>query len=170
MKTSLILAGWTLQRLHSERLPGIATDWLMAGYDSPALRELAGIATPIMSEAGPVFERVLAELAWKVPAKDEALLIVAHDAAQGIVEGAIPPYEGARIIWWGVANELEHPSQLLLDFVGAASELEDIPERSAHDGLDRQNYILEMEATIRSSARKLLEQTTPEALRRKSSS
>ena len=86
-------------------------------------------------------------------------MVLARQYPQQIIEGSISPYEGARKIWREVANELETPSQLLLNFVGAASELEDLPERTLQDGHARTKYKADLEATIVSSAREVLNKT-----------
>jgi hypothetical protein len=156
MNRELTLALWTLGRLPSEDLPAIATDWLAEGLDSRSLRELAGVASPVMSDAGPLFERAFCELSIVPPKKETALWFLARHHAQRIVEGVVTPYEGARQIWWEVSNELNAPDQLLLSFVGAASELEDLPERTAQDGHDRKKYARELEEMIFESARELL--------------
>lgn len=56
-------------------------------------------------------------------------LVVMHYYAKAIKSGALTPYEGAYKIWWKVSMELEHPSDLLLSFVGVAREIENIPKR-----------------------------------------
>lgn len=156
MDLSLTLALWALDRLSSDQLPLVAADWLSEGRDAPALRELAGIQSPAMSEVGPLFSRALSELRLIPPAKEEALGLLGHHYAQQIVEGVVSPYEGARMIWWQVANSMDRPSEILLSFVGAASELDDLSERSSEDGLDRAKYRRELEEMVVESARALL--------------
>lgn len=164
MSRQTIVALWALGRLRSEQIPEIATDWLANGLDSPSLRRLAGVSAPVMSEVGPLFERALTELRVVTPQKSEALMRLARHYAQQIVDGTVSPYDGARKLWWDVANEVEKPSQLLLSFVGAASELDDLPGRTRQDGCDRQPYARELEDMIVSSARKLLTEEPNHAL------
>jgi len=159
MNRPLTLTLWALGRLPSEQLPQVATDWLAEGFDSPSLRQLAGVGSPVMSEVGPLFEKVLAELEIAAPKKEAALMFLARHYAQQIIEGGISPYDGARKIWWQITNALDKPGQLLLTFVGAASELEELPERTLQDGYDRKTYARELEATIVSGARELLNRT-----------
>ena len=153
---SLPLALWSLSRLPSAQLPEIATEWLAQGLDTSSLRILAGINSPTMSEAGPLFEKALSELKLSPPLKEAALTYLARHYAQQIIDGTITPYEGASRIWWEVSNAMDEPSQLMLSFVGAASELEDLPDRTVQDGLDRKQYSVELEASIIASARELL--------------
>lgn len=150
------LALWTLHRLPSGMLPSLACDWLSDSFDSPALRELAGVLSPTMSEVGPLFERAVKDLDFDLPTKEEALWFLARLHAQQIVDGVVTPYEGARRIWWEVSNAMDHSDQLLLSFVGGASELEDLPERTAQDGYDRTKYARDLEEGIVQSARELL--------------
>jgi hypothetical protein len=57
--------------------------------------------------------------------------LVAKHYARKILDGSIAPYEGARLIWWNVANQACPDNQetevwnRLSIFVGLASEYED---------------------------------------------
>jgi hypothetical protein len=156
MNRELTLALWSLGRIPSECLPSLACECLADGLDSHALRELGGVSSPIMSDVGPLFERALLELNIITPKKEEALWFLARYHASRIVDGVVTPYEGARRIWWEVSNEIESPDQLLLSFVGAASELEDLPDRTERDRCDRRVYARDLEKSIVESARALL--------------
>jgi hypothetical protein len=164
MNRGLTLTFWTLRRLPSEELPRIAADWLAEGLDSPSLRELAGTSSPQMSDVGPLFEKALSELHFTLPKKEEALRFLARHYAQQIVGGAASPYDGARKIWWQVSNESERSDPLLLSFVGAASEIEDLPKRTEQDGYDRKKYARELEEMIVGSARQLLKEEPNQTL------
>lgn len=48
-------------QLPSERLPWIAADWLAAGHDGPALRELAGLSASDYQQASELLPAALAE-------------------------------------------------------------------------------------------------------------
>src|ERR1700759_4196020 len=89
---------------------------------SQNLIALAGEIDPILSEVAPLFERALNEFKIIKPTKLEAQLIVSHHYARAIINGSLTPYEGATEIWWKISNNIENPSNLLLSFVGAASE------------------------------------------------
>jgi hypothetical protein len=150
-----ILALWTLGRLPSEDLPKLACAWLADGLDSRTLRELGGVCAPTMSEVGPLFDLALRELGIDPPKKEDALWFLARYHAKRIVDGVVTPYEGARKIWWEVSNSFEPSHQLLLSFVGAASELEDLPGRTAQDGHDRKKYARELEEGIIEAAQEV---------------
>jgi hypothetical protein len=57
----------------SEQLPGIATDALVRGLDSPALREAAGTSPREVRDATDLFKAALAELEIDLPDEQEAL-------------------------------------------------------------------------------------------------
>ena len=122
-----------LDLIGPEEVPLIATDALVAGLDSAALRQLAGEMKPPASEVDPKLRRVFTELSIPWPDRNSARLIVARFYARQIVDGTVTAYEGARLIWWGPANDalLEpEPEQVsswlkLRHFVGCASEYKD---------------------------------------------
>lgn len=156
MEPSYCAALFVVGRMESDRLPGLAAGWLADGLDSPSLRALAGAELPIMSEVAPLFRKALHEIGVDIPTKDEALMMFARDYAERIVAGSLTAHAGAGLIWWHVTNEMERPSQLLLSFVGAASELDDLEDRTAEDGADRKEYRRQLEEQILESARDLL--------------
>ena len=156
MKPSHCAALLVVGRMESERIPGFAAEWLTDGFDSPALRTLAGVESPIMSEVAPLFRKAMHEIGVDIPTKDEALMMLARDYAGRIIAGSLTAHAGAGLIWWHVTNEMERPNHLLLSFVGAASELDDLEDRTAEDGADRQEYRRQLENQILESARELL--------------
>ncbi|HEY1861324.1 MAG TPA: hypothetical protein VGG61_13265, partial [Gemmataceae bacterium] len=99
----------------------------------------------IWEEVGPRFERALIELNVPVPSRQGAVLDIAREYAREIIAGELSPYEGARKIWWELANEPDSDRSLLI-FVGLASEWEDVPQH-------RSQY----ETDIIDEARRLLE-------------
>ncbi len=132
--------------------------------ESEALVVLAGEIEPVMSVVGPLFEQVLHELGIAKPTKLDAQLVVAHYYAKAIKSGALTPYEGACKIWWKVSNEIEHPSELLLSFVGAASEIEDLPERYKNESYDPTRNIEKYKKQIAEAANHLLKINNPAEL------
>ena len=147
---------YVMGHFRGDDLPPIATDALAEGFDSASLRVLAGEMNPAMSDAGPLFERSLAEIGLRLPTKQEAALIIGKHYARRILRGDLTPYEGAVRIWYNVSNRLSAPCQVLLHFVGAASEIEDIPERG-HLPWTRRRLIRQYEEDIKKSARELTE-------------
>jgi hypothetical protein len=111
--------------LTSEEALAVSSAALDAGVYSESLGLLA-YEEPIWSQVGPLFERALSELGIPIPSRQEASLILAREHARRIVAGEVAPYEGARRIWWEIANELGADPSLRM-FVGLASEWEDAP-------------------------------------------
>jgi hypothetical protein len=155
MNQQHMLALWALGRLPSEELPRIAAEWLADGIDTPAIRELAGISSPEMPDVGPLFSKALSSTHLRELTRDEALRTIAQQYAQEIVEGKVTPHEGARKVWKEVNLESGCDS-LLSPFIGAASELEDLPDRTEKDGRDRETYRRQLNDLIISAARALL--------------
>jgi hypothetical protein len=123
MDLDVAAARMVLGKLTSEEAIAEASSALDRGIYSEALGLLL-YAEPVWSEVGPLFSRSLSELGIRVPTRERASLVLAREEARRIVSGEVSPYDGARRIWWEVANE-EGASPSLLAFVGYASEWED---------------------------------------------
>jgi hypothetical protein len=125
--------------LDGESLPDQASALLSAGFDTPALRELAGLTRPTLSEAAPVLDRTLRELEVSAATPNDVIL-VALDYAERILSGTVPPELGAyRIgsLWrdWDGGDDLGA-------FYGLWAQWDDV-------GVDRQA----LESDIRVCAR-----------------
>ncbi|MGE3820813.1 MAG: hypothetical protein AB7I30_15475 [Isosphaeraceae bacterium] len=122
-----IAAAWcALGRLTTDEAIDAAHTALNRGTYSEALAAVT-FAEPLWSEVGPLFRRALGELGVGVPDRLAAVRRLAHDFARRIVDGELPPYEGARAIWRELAWEPE-AGDTILPFIGLASEWEDSPE------------------------------------------
>lgn len=134
--------------LPSSELPGLAMLALESGFDSPSLRELAGELHPTWADSGPLFECVLRDLGIARLSHQQAAHFLARHYAEQILSGLLTPYEGARHIWWQVANNLWDDREIWQQysiFVGLASEWE-----------DHEAGRLDYEQDIRDEARKIL--------------
>lgn len=120
----MVVAKWVLGLIPSSALPQIATDALVAGLDSPALRELAGELRPTRDASGRLFEQILDELSVGIPDRSRAGLTLARAYATQITNGSLPPYEGACQIW-KIQLEIEGLMHELGPFVYWASEWQD---------------------------------------------
>ena len=127
MDVERIAAKYALGDLPLEHLPDVAADALEAGYDPPSLRRLAGSHGGDREEMRRTFEKTLRELGVRIPSQQEAVLSVARDIAQSVLEGQIAPSEAAKRIWWDLYVRFGQPEQLR-PFVGFASEYEDRPK------------------------------------------
>ncbi len=149
----LIQARWVLYELPSEDLPRLAQDALESGYDGKNIRRMAGLMQPNRADLLPLMPGFLAEMGVAATlSSDEAGRLLARLVAQGISEGQITPYEGARFIW-KIFNALwPNQQHRLLSFVGHASEYEDCESYSQHPEKTR----LQIEQDIIEDARALL--------------
>jgi hypothetical protein len=101
--------------LTGDDLAGWAVRALTDGFDSPALRRLAGLDPPVTcSEAMPVFERAVRELDLAMPDSKDALyrawLAV---LAQEIVDGTRAASEALQLVHRDVLGPLNHPEDLM---------------------------------------------------------
>lgn len=99
----------------------------MAGFDSPALRELAGLGRREEPEAHGLFDRVIdeLELASTLPTDPTAARwALVRWWCQLIVGGELAPEVAGRLIWFDRWNELGYPDALR-PLVGWVSEWKD---------------------------------------------
>lgn len=150
------LAFYVLNDLPSEVLPELAVKYLENDYDSESLRVLAGVENPEMSEVSGLLDSSLEEIGETKPDVNEAAFMVTKYFARKIIDKSISPYDGAKEIWQRVYDHLDEPAALD-NFIGYASEIEDIPGRTAEDGIDRADYKQECENAIITTAEKFLE-------------
>lgn len=128
------MAAWRLAAgsLPSEDLPEIATDALVRGLDSPALRILAGQPRNDVRESADLFRAALDELGIDLPDPDSAHWHLARRAARDIVAGRVTPGDGASELF--LAYLKVRDSGDLRIFVGLASLLDDYPQDAARIG------------------------------------
>src|SRR5436190_23269306 len=92
----LAVARETLGLLQQEDLPEIGLRALMDGYDSPALRILAGLNSSQLDEAPDYFHRPLVELRVPLPSGRDAAMRLGREVARPTPGGALAPHEGAE--------------------------------------------------------------------------
>ncbi|HEY2794762.1 MAG TPA: hypothetical protein VGJ28_20545, partial [Micromonosporaceae bacterium] len=97
----LEVAAWRLAigDLPSEDLPAIATEALLGGLDSPALRVLAGQSRYDVRDSADLFRAALDELRIELPDADSAHWQLARRIAGDIVAGRITSARGAAELW-----------------------------------------------------------------------
>jgi hypothetical protein len=123
MDVDSVVAEWYLGLYPPEKMPAVACWALEAGYDSPALRELAGCANVTRSNHGILVERALRELGKEPLSLGDAERLFAILVCRQIISGKVSPYEGASRLW--AAHNRCGLLKTLLPFVGFASEWED---------------------------------------------
>ncbi len=111
-----------------ETLPRHATDLLVQGYDSPSLRQLAGMGGEEADRITEVFQDVLRELGLHRPNAREAAMRLSVEVARAIASGSITPDRGAREIWSIVRSVPKEQLPELDTFVYGASEWDERPE------------------------------------------
>ncbi len=136
-----------------------ACEALVAGLDSPALRDLAGLYPDTPNELlRLVAEDVVAELGLDLPVGDDALnLYVLRTQARKVLDGRTTPRE---LTEWAFSNRGAHDSDEHELFVGALWEYEELDDMREHFGNGAPTHAEEsaaLDAHVRRMARALLE-------------
>jgi hypothetical protein len=146
---------WVLRLLRSEDLPAIAVDALEAGFDTPALRILAGERDSDAGELDMLWRKVLEELKLQVPSRPVAMMNAARHYTERIVSGDWSAIRGANAIWRDLCT-IDDAPECLRVFVGLADEYDDFEYRAKNDPAAAQ-ILSEIESQIVLEARSLLE-------------
>jgi hypothetical protein len=86
----------TAGEIRSEDLPMLAANLLVDGYDTPALREAAGVSSYDSDNARSTFRQALTELGLTELPESEAWWQLAKHTAQRIVDGELPARNGCE--------------------------------------------------------------------------
>jgi hypothetical protein len=103
-------------------LPDVATSLLLLGYDSPSLRELAGLPKGDRAEAAGMWQAVRQELGLPGEADEDAARFLLTYWARHVADGRIDVLEGSRLMlrvgWFplGQPKELNRLWTLLDDW------------------------------------------------------
>ena len=111
-----LFAKWHLNSATAAHAAQWATDALEDGFDSPAVRELAGLdLDPLASvfEAEHVLLQALRELSIPFPEKATALRAYAVFLAGEISAGRLDPVAGVRKVHQCVVSPLNHPEDVM---------------------------------------------------------
>lgn len=114
--TARLLGQDTVGTVTAEQLVQWAVQALCAGYDTPSLRNLAGMdldGPPTTYDASQVFRRAVAELGITVPEREQLLRDYVAEIARGVVEGTVEPEAAVDLIHRDVLGPLEHPNDLM---------------------------------------------------------
>ncbi|XSG77480.1 hypothetical protein ACP8Y2_10770 [Herpetosiphon llansteffanensis] len=99
-RINIIQARYVLGRIPNSELPKLATQLLIDGYDSLALRILAGLqAYEIDLQANTLWEQIKTDLALTPMTSRDAARIYAIDALQQVILGTIDPFIAAEELW-----------------------------------------------------------------------
>jgi hypothetical protein len=125
MNLTAIRALWQMGHLPSERLPQLATDLLIAGRDSRALRLLAGLISPTAADADPLLNQALSDLGVPQLVREEACGAAARELASQALAGVLRPYAAASSLG-GLCSDCGWPGYLI-PFAAALDEWDDFP-------------------------------------------
>jgi hypothetical protein len=125
MGPTALRALWQMGQLDPEDLPGIAVELLLAGADSQALREMAGLVRPTGYDAGPVLMRVLCDLGAPALEQDVAARVAARATAARALSGAISAYDAA-VVLAALCRLRDYPPDLC-GFAAAVDEWDELP-------------------------------------------
>jgi hypothetical protein len=127
----ILAARWASHDLYGEDMPGIAADLLEAGFDTPAIRRLAGetqvrCSADVEELVGSMFR----ELGIGYPLADkEAKLIVSRQIAREVIAGSRNAWAAASHLEWTIWFRIPGNPELELIF-SIADEIDwDAPER-----------------------------------------
>ena len=134
---SIALSQYVLGQLPGEKIPKIAIILLENGKENDEIIELAGMRNPTMVDVEKKFLKGLDKLEIHLPSIREATIRLAKQISQQIVNREISPYEGARKIWWELAN-IENVDRRLKAFSGLASEYEDTSNNEYRKDYEKQ--------------------------------
>jgi hypothetical protein len=123
MPFSLNEARWWFGWINPRDLPKIAAEALAQGYDTSALRQLAGLDANSRLDPGQLFRTALQELGRPSLSRVEAGKAIARHFASEIVNGKISPFKGCNEIY-KVQRHCEELEGDLLPFAGYSSEPE----------------------------------------------
>ena len=91
MDLNLTYARWKLGNIPSDELVDVATEALVAGFDSPSLIRLAGLHQVDIRDAHGLFERSCAEFGLSPLSKEDAARLLTRYLAAGIAAGELDP-------------------------------------------------------------------------------
>ncbi|MDP5228204.1 MULTISPECIES: hypothetical protein [Arthrobacter] len=127
-------------------LPDVATELLVMGYDSPTLRELAGLPPGDRSDAAELWEAAREELGFRPETDEEAARFLLRHWAQEIAEGRLEVVPGSRRMLRVGWFPLDQPEELvpLLNLLDDWDEIPRFRERIASELLVfAQDYVHE---------------------------
>lgn len=116
-------------------LPDFATELLVLGYDSPSLRQVAGLPTGDRADAADLWSDVRDELGIRHENKKEAAKFLLRYWAEETAEQRIDVLAGSRLMYQVAWFPLGQPSQLneLLYLLDVWDEMPQDREQTAAD-------------------------------------
>lgn len=106
MKLLEAYARFMFGKLSSDEIVAVANTWINDGVYSDSLGELCTIASPKMSDVGPLFESAMQELKVTRPSRLESAFILTNETVHRIAQGELDPVEGSEFLYWQVHHEI----------------------------------------------------------------
>ena len=165
----LLAAVWT-GRSDSKALVDWATDQLVAGKDSPALRILAGLAADDSREIREYFKKTLADLRVPCPSEHDCLVYYCGDIARDILANKVRPLSAFNSLWQ-VTSELDYPSvlrcwtQLEVDLDVMEYYERSVPEREAAVRQACEHFMQVLDSFTETGVPRLTQEKSLETLR-----
>lgn len=116
-------------------LPDFATELLVLGYDTPSLRDLAGLPKGDRSDAADMWNAVRDELSVRHEGAEDAAKFLLKYWAREIVEGRIDVLLGSRLMYRVGWFPLGQPTELneLVNLLDVWDEMPQLRERTASE-------------------------------------
>lgn len=100
--------------LTGDHVAGWGVGALTEGFDSPALRQLAGVESPTLSDTMPLFQRAVEELQLAMPrSSDDLYRAWLRELTRKLIDGELSTSEALDRIHREVLEPLNHPADLM---------------------------------------------------------
>lgn len=135
----LLAARWQSRELYGEDMPKVAADLLECGYDSPALRRLAGeILVHSSSDVEPLVTQAFRELGVAFPLSEiQARMVSTRQVAREVIAGLRNPWAAGHTLEFAVWNR-DAPDETISALFSINDEINWDPQyRRSLDKLDR---------------------------------
>ena len=163
-----LAACYRLGLLDTESLVRMADTLLDEKRDTPAVIQFSILESPVMADAGPLFERVCSESGVAVPTTDEAIDELLRHRLESIASGHCPPREGLEAVMQEICPHFaaepckahvgdSRGMQHLIGAFWSHGDLVDRPHEVSWDGKHGAEAIARWEECVRQYARDWLQ-------------
>ena len=94
----MVAVMWVLGHFPAERLPDVAAEAMVMGFDTPRVLNLASFAAPRLDGIGDAVVDAFADMGRPLPLQNEASLRVAQLLARAMLAGELSELEWARCV------------------------------------------------------------------------
>ena len=109
-------ARYRIGKLTTDKMIELANSWLEEGLYSFHLAEMITEQNPVFEETSLIFEKAIADFGIDTQTPLESATALTQFTLQNIVDGNIPPDEGASYLYWDVHHSIvsEYPDKQYL--------------------------------------------------------